>query len=109
MAPAGADRVSDLLVSTRPWRSVRPGGMVLARYVRVHPAAAGLASLREPRRGFSVRPVERAAPADGSGVPPGGVRHALWRGASVPLGHRTAGSVARELRFLHVGGRARRL
>ena len=61
--------------------------------------AAGLARLREPRRGRRVRPVGGRAAADRSGIPPGGVRPPVWPRAAASVGRRTAGRVARSVRL----------
>ena len=69
-------------------------------------AAAGLARVREPRRGVGVRALEGPAAADRGRVPPRRVRHADGRAsAPFPWGDAPPGRDARQLRLRGAGTR----
>ena len=92
-----------------PPRAARPPGrvgearrsMVLSGALRPHPTRGrgGLAGVRQPRRGESLRPVAGAAATDRRRVPPRGLRRPGPRGGALPMGRGAAPRGTRQLRL----------
>ena len=73
------------------WIAGEKGWHRLARHVRAHRTAAGVAGVGHAGRSVRVRRLEGSAAADRGGVPPRRFRRSVGKRAGVSLGRRSAG------------------